>query len=551
MGPSVLLDLFPDVDLNANIEIIEEHAGITTWRGRFPGNSGAYALISQKDGVFYGKIVGPDFRTYQIIHKAGPVYVILEVDPSVNDLAQDDGVEPETAEDVISEPDHNICHESYACASTSVNIDILIVYTPAAKALYGNATDIENAIATAVAEMNTVNANSDVNHTYTLVHVSEVNFTESGSSSADLSALRSSTDGVIDQVHSLRYTYQADLVSMITDNQYCGRGYVQSNTTYFSNTTGFNVAGANCMATNLTLAHECGHNMGLHHDYFVNSSSTPCSHHHGYVNQEAIDGANSSQRWRTVMAYNTQCADTNIYCTRLPYWSNPDKNYNGDPMGIPIGDDQPSNSAFALNRSACLVADMSDQLSPFPVIYDTWQVSGDRKGITLNWSTAQEINNKGFEIEMRSEQNEEFAKIAFVPGKGNANEITRYTYKLGETFPGKHYFRLKQIDIDGSFEYSSVKEVNLAQEFKLYHKVYPNPLTDQATMELIIPESEYYSIKLTDINGKVIRQVFEGELQAGTHQFNIKAEKMLEGLYFYMIDSPLYMKVGKLWVNNY
>ena len=545
MGPSVLLDLFQDAVLNANIELIEEHAGVSTWRGRFPGNDGAYALISQKDGIFYGKIVGPDWRTYQIIHKAGPVYVILEIDADATNLMQNDGVDPLIDGDVIAEPDHDICHESYSCAST--NIDLLIVYTPAARDDFGSTASIENAIANAVTEMNTVNSNSGVNHTYTLVHMEEVNFVETGNSSTDLSALRSSTDGKIDNVHQLRYLHSADIVSMITDNQYCGRGYVQSSTTYFSSTTGFNIAGTSCMATNLTLAHECGHNMGLHHDYHVNSSSTPCPHHHGYVNQEA-NGGTSSQRWRTVMAYNSQCSSWGFNCTRIPYWSNPDINYSGDPMGVSIGDAQPSNSAYALNRASCLVAGMSDQLTPFPVIYDSWEVSGDRNGISLYWSTAQEINNKGFEIEMRTGDHEEFSKIAFIPGEGNSSEVTYYTHKLGEVFPGKHYFRLKQIDLDGSFEYSSVKEVNLGQEFRLYHKIYPNPLTDQATMELIIPESEHYTIKLTDVNGKEIKKVFEGELKAGKHQFDFEAGRMLDGLYFYVIDSPLYMKVGKLWV---
>ena len=137
----------------------------------------------------------------------------------------------------------------------------------------------------------------------------------------------------MDEIHGWRNTYGADLVSLITDTGGCGIGYTQSNPEFLNSGAAFNTVRDDCLTGNKTLAHEIGHNMGLHHDWYVNGSSTPCPWHHGYVNQEAIGGT-SSQRWRTIMAYNTQCSDNSISCTRLTYWSNPDKTYNGDPMGV-------------------------------------------------------------------------------------------------------------------------------------------------------------------------------------------------------------------------
>ncbi|MEM6804160.1 MAG: M12 family metallo-peptidase [Bacteroidota bacterium] len=541
------LELFPDLTVEAYNTTLDLGDSRKVWEGGIQGSEGAYVILSERDGVFFGKIVTPDYRTYQLIHKGSSVYAIYEVDGANLAVNENDQVQEEQG-DVVPQNDPTICDQNYVCASS--NIDILIVYTPAAKAEMGSAAAIEAAIAAAITEMNTVNTNSGVSHTYTLVHTAEVNYTESGSSSTDLSALRSQTDGIMDNAHTLRYIYRADLVGLITSSSYCGLGYVPLSNTFFSASSGFSLTGVNCMNTNLTLAHECGHNMGLHHDYFVNSDTRPCAHNHGYVNQ-AANGGTRSQRWRTVMAYNNQCSNQfGFNCSRIPYWSNPNLNYTANPMGVAIGNTEPSDNAFALNRSSCLVAGMSDQLVPFPVEYQAWEVEVEGQNLLLNWATALELNNMGFEIEMRTVDAEEFRKVGFVAGNGSTNETQFYSFQINRVFPGRHIVRLKQIDQDGSFSYSSLKEVEIEKREQLYHRVYPNPGQSLSQLEIVVYRTSEYSIDVMDMNGKLVREVFSGELNAGPHSFDLDLSDFQAGLYFYSVRSLIDQEMGKMWVKQ-
>ncbi|MDW3645950.1 MAG: zinc-dependent metalloprotease [Bacteroidia bacterium] len=543
MGPQLSLSLFPDTEVLSYVEEIDLGEERKTWKGHVPGDDAAYVIISEQEGIYYGKIVDADMRSFQLIYKGSSVYAIYEIEPSNIPLDEEDQVILEAADEI--EGDEGICEQSYSCPAAT--IDILIVYTPAAKDEMGGQAAIEAAIASAVSEMNTVNDNSGVPHDYNLVHTEEINFTESGSSSTDLGALRSQTDGKGDNVHQLRYIHRADLVAMISSSSYCGIGYVPNSKTYFDASSGFSITGVNCMTGNLTLAHECGHNMGLHHDYYVSSSTRPCSHHHGYVNQNAQ--AANNKRWRTVMAYNDNCSDAfGFYCSRIPYWSNPDQDYNGDPMGVSIGNSQPSNNAFALTRSSCLVSGMSDQLVSFPVIYQDWQVEAKDQEISLNWATAQEINNSGFEIEIRSDSAKDFQKLGFIAGKGNSTEVQSYSFKVRHAFPGVHYLRLKQIDHDGTFAYSSIKEVEIGKEEQVYHRAYPNPSEGLTTLEFILYRSSEYQIDIMDINGQLVRKLYKGELKTGDHRFELNTEELNPGMYFYSIRSLIDQEMGKLWV---
>jgi len=92
----------------------------------------------------------------------------------------------------------------------------------------------------------------------------------------------------------------------------------------------------------------------------------------------------------------------------------------------------------------------------------------------LNWSTATELNNKGFEIE-RSDDNKDFITRGFVEGSGTTTERHEYTF-TEEALNGKVYYRLKQIDHDGNYNYSKSIEINsiYVNNFELYQN-YPNP----------------------------------------------------------------------------
>src|SRR5687768_13861681 len=265
----------------------------------------------------------------------------------------------------------SICDLSSPCPGSSL-IDMMVVYTQQAENNWGGAANTVANITQAVTNMNASMTNSGINNvTFRLVHTAKVTYTESGNFSTDLSRLAGTSDGYMDNVHSLRDQYGADLVSLVigSPTSSCGIGYLNTNSTSYSSGSAFNVSLYSCVVGNFTMAHECGHNMGLRHDWYVDGSTTPCSHHHGYVNQAAIaqgTSSPSSSRWRTIMAYNDQCAGGGFNCTRINHWSNPGLTYNGDPMGRAPGNTEASDESYAFYRIACLVAAFRGEVSSSP-----------------------------------------------------------------------------------------------------------------------------------------------------------------------------------------
>ncbi len=108
--------------------------------------------------------------------------------------------------------------------------------------------------------------------------------------------------------------------------------------------------------------------MGAHHDWYVNDTVRPFVYNHGYLDADAA--------WRTVMAYNSECSDRGIYCSRIPYWSNPDLSYRGSPMGVQPGTssacvanylnhpDCDADNRLTLNNTAYTVANFRQATQP-------------------------------------------------------------------------------------------------------------------------------------------------------------------------------------------
>jgi Secretion system C-terminal sorting domain len=177
----------------------------------------------------------------------------------------------------------------------------------------------------------------------------------------------------------------------------------------------------------------------------------------------------------------------------------------------------------------------SDLFIPVELTSFSAEVSGNE--IVLNWITATELNNQGFEIE-RSIDNETFENIGFVPGYGTTTDTKVYSYNIIEYPVGTQFYRLKQIDFDGTFEYSDAVEVEglTPDQFTLFQN-YPNPFNPSTSIKFSIPVDSNVKLKLYNLLGQQVAVLLNSEIAAGIHEVDFNASNFSSGTYFYTLEA--------------
>ncbi|MYC08225.1 MAG: hypothetical protein F4X57_13810 [Chloroflexi bacterium] len=364
---TVTLNLFEDAVFTGRIEHVEPTAsGYAFWGDLDDVELGTMTMVVNGD-VVVGTVRTPQ-AVYTITTTSTGSYVIRQIDES--DL-------PPLAEPLEAPPDSDEGSQQALDVSISDDdgslIDVMVFYTPAAKILMGGRAGIEALIDLYVAQTNQAYANSGAFHRIRLVLREEVDYIESGEILIDLERLEDDLDSHIDHVHSLRETYSADLVHLLSAWTW---EYTFAGIAYFEGSFGITRAAP---WGGLVFAHELGHNMGLLHDRYVSlqeSEETSLEGwHYGYVNQRAFEpGAPESTRWRTIMSYDRQCVNIlgeEAYCPRLAYFSNPRLTYNGDPVGVSADDpstgvDGPADAVRTLNERRGITANFRRSASSTP-----------------------------------------------------------------------------------------------------------------------------------------------------------------------------------------
>ena len=165
--------------------------------------------------------------------------------------------------------------------------------------------------------------------------------------------------------------------------------------------------------------------------------------------------------------------------------------------------------------------------------------------VTLNWSTATETNNQGFEIERKS--NESWEKIGFVPGSGTTTELRSYSYTDENLYPGNFSYRLKQMDFSGRYEYSDIIEIEVGSpsEYSLEQN-YPNPFNPVTTISYSIKEKGLVTLKVFDILGKEVVTLVNQDQIAGSYSLEFDASTYASGIYFYSLTSGEYISTKKM-----
>jgi len=178
-----------------------------------------------------------------------------------------------------------------------------------------------------------------------------------------------------------------------------------------------------------------------------------------------------------------------------------------------------------------------DTSVPVELTFFTFLVN--ENNVKLNWQTATETNNWGYQVERRKIQDErskEWEAIGFVEGNGTTTEPHSYSFIDENLQIGKYQYMLKQIDYDGSFEYSKIIEVNINIPDKfLLKQNYPNPFNPLTKIEWQTPLAGFNVLKIYDVLGSEVKTLVDEFLEAGKHSIDFNASGLSSGIYFYKL----------------
>ena len=388
--------------LNLFDDAAYEVVGLTT-----APTSAGYSLSGQLEGVPFGSVtlvVNGDI-VVGTVHSPSATYTIRSVgDGRVEIREIDPSTLPPPGEPIEVQapaPDGQRTQAPRPQAATATStatpatIDVMVVYTERAKNRAGGRARMEAEIDQWVAFTNSAYVDSGVNQRLYLVLAEQIAYrgTDYGQL---LTRVRKRGDGHLDQVHARRDAVGADIVTVIdTTATICGEAYMNTTIGSWNSPYAFNFVSYRCGAD--TYAHELGHTMGLNHDRYAhrsNLSNRPHAHSYGYVNQAALEpDSPASAQWRTIMAYDNQCADNGRWCPTIARFSNADLTYGGDALGV--ADDQPSHlvtgpadARRTMNTSARSVANYRATAVTKALVSRLTPADAHTRADTLTWQVA-------------------------------------------------------------------------------------------------------------------------------------------------------------------
>jgi hypothetical protein len=175
---------------------------------------------------------------------------------------------------------------------------------------------------------------------------------------------------------------------------------------------------------------------------------------------------------------------------------------------------------------------------PIPVELMSFTFSVNENDVTLNWNTATETNNLGFEVQ-RKTANGEFAAIGFINGYGTTTQPQSYTYIDENLATGSYTYRLKQVDLNGSEYYYDELTAEITynpSEFALQQN-YPNPFNPSTQIDFSLAADSKVTLNVYSLLGEKVATLVNSNLTAGVHQVNFDAANLNSGAYFYRIEA--------------
>ena len=182
---------------------------------------------------------------------------------------------------------------------------------------------------------------------------------------------------------------------------------------------------------------------------------------------------------------------------------------------------------------------------PVELVFFTGKLIGSV--VELRWRTETEVNNYGFNIE-KSADNTDWLTIGFVEGHGNSNSPQHYNFDDTDVVQSRnYYYRLKQIDNDGTFEYSNVITVNVGVPDKFFlSQNYPNPFNPETRIDYTLPEQQNVSLRVYNMLGEMVQELLNEVKPPGSYSVTFNASNLPSGIYIYRIQTESFATNKKM-----
>ncbi len=181
-----------------------------------------------------------------------------------------------------------------------------------------------------------------------------------------------------------------------------------------------------------------------------------------------------------------------------------------------------------------------------PVELSSFTASASNGNVVLNWTTATETNNRGFEVERKAETGQ-YQKAGYIPGFGTTTASKSYTYTDENVASGSYTYRLKQIDLDGTSKYSNEVEVEVTVPAKFaLEQNYPNPFNPATLIKYSIPQDQQVKLNVYNLLGENVTTLVNRFQKAGQHEVSFNASNLASGVYFYKLEAGTQTSIKKM-----
>jgi hypothetical protein len=221
------------------------------------------------------------------------------------------------------------------------------------------------------------------------------------------------------------------------------------------------------------------------------------------------------------------------------------------PYAISMGESLTLDYAFVAGTSLADLQATADDAILYgvnvPVELTSFTANVNAEGnVLLNWTTATELNNQMFEIERRSAEGQ-FTTIGYIEGYGTTTEPQKYSYTDNTVGTGTYFYRLKQIDFGGQYEYSDEieVEVNGPLTFALEQN-YPNPFNPSTNIKYSVPENGFVKLSVYNLVGEEVSVLVNQTVDAGFYEVTFNAANLPSGTYFYRLQTGDFIDTKKM-----